>query len=214
MLPLVCSEPAARYTARMIARPTRHVHPDLTPVVKDLLLTASRLLTGHRRRSFQGRVTDALLGGSARRAERRLGWNRDSVRQGQRENHTGILCLDDAFHARGNRPVEAKWPELAEDARALADAQAQADPQLRNAPAHTRLSAASLRRALVAEKGWDPAEVPAERTLNGVLNRPGYRLRAVAKTRPEKKRPSATPSSKTCAPPTRRRTPAGAGARA
>ena len=188
------------------------LHPEITPVVGELLRAASRLLTGHKRRSFQGRVADALLGGSARRAETLLGWNRHSVAQGRQENRSGIVCLDDAFRARGNRPVEVKWPELEADARALADACSQANPRLRGTLSYTRLGAASPRRALIAEKGWEEGEVPAERTLNGVLNRLGYRLRGVAKRKPEKKRPGATPSSKTSVRPTRRRTRAGAGA--
>ena len=94
-------------------------------------------------------------------------------------------------------PIEAKWPDLERDVRALADVHSQADPQLRTALAYTRLSAAALRRALMEEKGWLPAEVPAERTLRDGLNRLGYRLRAVTKTRPEKKRPSVRRSSPT-----------------
>ncbi len=68
-------------------------------------------------------------------------------------------------------------------------AQAQANPRLRGTLAHTRLGAASLRRALIEEKGWDPVEVPAERTLNGVLNRLGYRLRGRGQDPARKKTP-------------------------
>jgi hypothetical protein len=58
-------------------------------------------------------------------------------------------------------------------------------------------SAVPLRAALIAEKGWKEEQLPSMRTLGDVLNRLGYRLRAVAKTRPEKKRPKPTPSSPT-----------------
>ena len=146
-------------------------YPELTPAVKRLLREASHLLTGRQRRAFLAQIADALLGGSARRAESHFDWNRDTVIQSQKEPQSGIVCLGD-FHARGNHPVGAKWPELKRDVRAL-------------------------RRALIEEKGWRPAEVPAERTLRDVLQRPGYRWRAVAKTRPEKGRASARPSSPT-----------------
>ena len=171
-------------------------HPELTPSVKAMLREAGRLLTGHQRRAFLAQVTDAFFAGSARRAESHLGWNRFTIKQGQKERQSGIVCLED-FHARGNQPIEEKWPDLEADVRALADAQAQADPQLRSTLSYTRLSAGALRRALIQEKGWSPAEVPAERTLSDVLNRLGYRLRSVAKTRPEKKQRSARPSSPT-----------------
>lgn len=171
-------------------------HPELTPAVKELLREAGRLLVGHQRRAFLAQVTAVFFGGSARQSESHFGWNRDTVTQGQKERQSGIVCLEDV-HARGNHPIEEKWPDLERDVRTLADAQAQADPQLRTTLAYTRLSASALRRALIQDKGWHPAEVPAERTLRDVLNRLGYRLRAVAKTRPEKKRASATPSSAT-----------------
>ena len=172
------------------------VDPELTPKVKALLREAGGRLTGSERRAFLAQVADTFFGGSARRTESHFGWNRHTVAQGQKERQSGIVCLGD-FHARGNRPIEAKWPDLEADVRALADAHAQADPQLRTALAYTRLSAAVLRRALIAEKGWSPDEVPAERTLRYVLKRLGYRLRAVVKTRPEKKHPSARLSSRT-----------------
>lgn len=172
------------------------VDPELTPKVKELLREAGHLLTGPQRRSFLAQVADAFFGGSARQAESHLGWSRHTTAQGQQERQSGIVCLGD-YHARGNQPIEEKWPDLERDVRALADAHAQADPQLRTALAYTRLSAAALRRALIEEKGWLPEEVPAERTLREVLGRLGYRLRAVVKTRPEKKRPSARPSSPT-----------------
>ena len=173
----------------MIAESTA-VDPELTPKVKALLRAAGQRLTGPGRRAFFAQVADTFFGGSARQTESHLGWSRHTTAQGQKEQASGIVCLGD-YQARGNHPIEAKWPDLERDMRALADAHAQADPPLRTALAYTRLSAATLRRALIEEKGWSPGEVPAERTLREVLNRLGYRLRAVAKTRPEKKRPSA-----------------------
>lgn len=169
------------------------VDSELTPKVKALLREAGRRLTGPERRAFFAPVAEAFFAGSARQTESHLGWSRFTTEQGQQERQSGIICLGD-FHARGNHPIEEKWPDLEADVRALADAHAQADPQLRTALAYTRLSAAALRHALIEQKGWRPEEVPAERTLRDVLNRLGYRLRAVAKTRPEKKRAGARPS--------------------
>jgi hypothetical protein len=109
-------------------------------------------------------VTHQLLGGSARRAESHFGWNRDTVELGLREEASGILCAEN-FQARGNKKSEAKRPELERDIRALADPPSQADPQFKSTLAYTRLSAAAVRRALVREKGWREADLPAERTL-------------------------------------------------
>ena len=141
-------------------------------------------------------VTVEVLEGSSRRAESHFGWSRDTVELGLHERASGLVCVDN-FQARGNKKTEAKRPELERDIRALADPHSQADPQFKSALAYTRLSAASVRRALVEEKGWREEDLPAPRTLNTILNRLGYRLRSVAKTRPEKKQNTPRRSSPT-----------------
>ena len=97
-------------------------------------------------------------------------------------------------------------PWLEADIRALADPHSQADPPFKSALSYTRLSAASVRRALLEEKGWREEDLPAPRTMNSILKRLGYRLRNVAKTRPEKKQSTPRLSSPTCEASTRRRT--------
>ena len=177
---------------------------ELTPTVKALLGDAAKKLTAHRRRAFMANVTVELLGGSARRAETHFGWSRHTVELGLHERASGIICVDN-FPARGNKKMEAKRPELERDIRALADPHSQADPQFKSSLSYTRLSAASVRRALIAEKGWREEDLPAPRTMNTLLNRLGYRLRSVAKTRPEKKQNTPKPSSPTSERSTRRR---------
>lgn len=169
---------------------------ELFPVIKALLCEAASKLTAHRRRAFMAKVTVELLGGSAWRAESQFGWNRHTVKLGLCERASGIVCVDD-FAARGNKKSERKRPELERDIRALADPHSQADPQFKSSLAYTRLSAAAVRRALIQDKGWREEDLPAERTMNSILNRLGYRLRSVAKTRPEKKPPTPKPSSPT-----------------
>ena len=141
-------------------------------------------------------VAAELLGGSAWRAESQFGWNRHTVELGLRERASGIVCMDN-FQARGNKKSEAKRPALERDIRALADPHSQADPQFKSTLSYTRLSAASVRRALIQEKGWREEDLPAPRTMNSILNRLGYRLRSVAKTKPEKKQRTPRPSSPT-----------------
>ena len=132
------------------------------------------------------KVAVELLGGSAWQAESQFGWNRRTVELGLHERASGIVCVDN-FAARGNKKSESKHPALERDIRALADPHSQADPPFKSALSYTRLSAAAVRRALIQEKGWREEDLPAERTMNSILNRLGYRLRSVAKTQPEKK---------------------------
>jgi hypothetical protein len=84
----------------------------------DLLRLAARTLTGHRRRLFQAQVTARLCGGNARRAERRFGWGRANIAQGQHELRSGIRCLEDTS-TRGRPRLEDDAPQLAADIRAL-----------------------------------------------------------------------------------------------
>ncbi|WP_133309667.1 hypothetical protein [Parashewanella spongiae] len=62
---------------------------------------------------------------------------------------------------------------------------------------YTRITAKGVRKKLIEEKGWLPEELPKERTINDILNRLGYRLRRVQKTKPQKKFLKQTLSLKT-----------------
>jgi hypothetical protein len=150
-----------------------------------LLRSGARRLTGYQRRLFQAEVTTQLCGGSARLAERRFGWARDTVEQGLHESHNGMRCLED-FAARGRRRSEDEDPQLAADIRAIVEPHTYADPGLRSSRRYTNLSASEVRDALVA-KGHVKAELPGERTLRDILNRMNYRLKRIQKGRPLKK---------------------------
>jgi hypothetical protein len=150
-----------------------------------LLRSGARRLTGYQRRLFQAEVTTQLCGGSARLAERRFGWARDTVEQGLHESHNGMRCLED-FAARGRRRSEDKDPQLAADIRAIVEPHTYADPGLQSSRRYTNLSAYEVRDALVA-KGHVKAELPGERTLRDILNRMNYRLKRIQKGKPLKK---------------------------
>ena len=168
----------------------------LCAVTLALYQKAARLLTGAKRRAFQAECATSFCEGNARRTESIFGWRRDTVSLGLHEARSGIVCLGN-FQARGGKKMEALHPQLEVDIRALADPHSQADAHLKTALAYTRLSAQAIRQALRTEKGWNEQDLPAERTMTTILNRLGYRLRAVTKTRPEKKRPKPRPSSPT-----------------
>ena len=81
------------------------------------LRDAASKLAGAKRRAFQSQVATDYLAGSARRAERVLGWGRHTVEWGLLELRTGIECLGD-FARRGNQKSEVKHPELEQNLRA------------------------------------------------------------------------------------------------
>jgi Rhodopirellula transposase DDE domain len=150
-----------------------------------LLRSGARRLTGYQRRLFQAEVTTPLCGGSARLAERRFGWARDTVEKGLHETHKGMRCLED-FVARGRQRSEDKDPQLAADIRAIVEPHTYADPGLQSSRQYTNLSAAEVHEALIA-KGHSKAELPSERTLRDILNRMNYRLKRIQKGKPLKK---------------------------
>ena len=147
---------------------------------------AARKLTGAKRRAFQARVTLDYLGGNVWKAERVFGWSHPTVTLGLNELRTGIICLGN-FSARGNHKTEAKFPELEADIRALAGPESQTDPKFQSPFLYTRMTAKAVRQALIDEKGWTDEELPHVNTIGEILNRLGYKLRRVQKTKPLKK---------------------------
>jgi Rhodopirellula transposase DDE domain len=150
-----------------------------------LLRSGARRLTGYQRRLFQAEVATELCDGSARLAERRFGWGRDTVEKGLHESLKGVRCLEN-FAARGRRRSEDQDPQLAADIRAIVEPHAYADPELQSSRRYTNLSAAEVRTALIA-KGHPKAELPSERTIRDILNRMNYRLKRIQKGKPLKK---------------------------
>jgi len=74
------------------------------------------------------------------------------------------------------------------------DSQSQADPQFRTNRLYTRLTAAEVRRQLLAQKGYTDEELPTEETIARKLNGLGYYPKKVAKSQPQKKFPKPMPS--------------------
>jgi hypothetical protein len=72
-----------------------------------------------------------------------------TIRKGMRELVTGMSCID-AFNLRGRKRAEEHLPNLLTDIRAIVDSQSQADPQFRSQRLYTRLTAAEVRRQLIA----------------------------------------------------------------
>ena len=157
----------------------------LSESLKTLFKDTAERLKGADRRIFMARTVRELGIGGQRRAERELGWNRGVIRKGEHELASGLRCIDNV-HARGRKPVEAHLPNLLDDIRAIAEPHSHADPQLRTARLYTRLTAAEVRRQLIAQKGYSDAELPSLETIRVQLNELGFTLRQVAKSLPQK----------------------------
>ena len=167
---------------------------ELTDSLKALFIDTSKALKGSSRRLFMARTVKELGPGGQRLAERELGWNRITIRKGTHELKSGFICLD-AFSARGRKRAEVHLPHLLDDIRAIVDGQSQTDPQFRTQRLYTRLSAAEVRRQLIAQKGYQDTALPTVQTITAKLNALGYFAKKVAKSKPQKKSHKPTPSS-------------------
>ena len=176
---------------------------ELTESVRETIQSAARKLTGFRRRQFQAEMAIKYCGSNARRAELVFGWGREAVNTGLNELRTGIRCVED-YSTRGRPKSEEKNPELVQEIHALVEPESQADPKFQTPLAYTRITAKAVREQLAANAACDGRYVPAERTVHDILNRLGYRLRRVQKTKPQKRSLKPTPSSTTCDKSTRR----------
>ena len=173
------------------------MHPDLSESVKQDILCAAKKLQGFLRRQFQAQMTLKYCEGKARQAEKVFGWGRVAVHTGLNELRTGIRCRE-CFSMRGRPKSEKKNAKLIEQIEAVIEPLCQADSQLKTPLAYTRITAKSVHSHLVALAEGTDQSVPAQRTVSNILNRLGYRMRRVRKTKPKKSFPKPTPSSTIC----------------
>jgi hypothetical protein len=156
---------------------------ELNAALVTLLKATQRQLKGSDRRLFMARVVQRLGPGGQRNAERRLGWNRKTIRKALKELDSGLVCVD-AFSLRGKKSVLERWPNLVDDIEQIAAPHCQTDATFRTTTLYIRLTASKAQQLLITEKGYDPHQMPARRTLSRLLNRMGYHLRKVKKTNP------------------------------
>lgn len=161
---------------------------ELSDDVKAALQYAVEHLPGQHRRRFKAKVVQAMGPGGQRKAERELGWNRRTVRKGQRELERGERAGDN-FSARGRKKAEEHLPQLLADIRSIVEPTSQADPTFRTTQLYTPLTAKEVRRRLIEDKGYSHEELPGRRTLNTKLNILDYRPQKVAKSKPLRKIP-------------------------
>jgi len=140
------------------------------------------------RRAFQAGMALKYCGGNPRQAETLFGWSRYSVELGLHEKRTGITCLGAHSVYGGNKLWEERHPAVAEALWGLAATHSQQDPTFRTTLSYTRLTAAEALKQLRAQ-GFAEDTLPCPSTLAEVLNRNGYRLRPVIKSKPKKKIP-------------------------
>ena len=159
---------------------------NVTPEMKELFIETAKVLKGHPKRLFMARTVKSLGRGGLKYAREQLGWDKNTIWKGQNELRTGIECLD-AVHFRGRKSAETHLPNLLEDIKEIVDAQSQTDATFATERLYTRLSAEEVRQQLIRQKGYRETELPTAKTIGLKLNKMGYHLKTVVKSKPQKR---------------------------
>jgi hypothetical protein len=141
-----------------------------------LYINTAEKLKGTNRRQFMAEVVQNLGIGGQIWAEKELGWNRRTIRQGMRELKSGQVIVD-GYERSGRKKVEVKLPSLLEDIKSIVDPLSQADPSLKSTRLYSRVSAAEVRRQLIEQKGYKDEELPSSETIRRKLNDLGLKGR-------------------------------------
>lgn len=160
----------------------------LTDSLKSLYIKTAEKLKGGDRRQFMAEVVKGFGIGGQTLAERELGWNRRTIRKGTQELLSGKPSID-GYERSGRKRIETKLPHLLEDIRSIVDPQTQTDPSFKSTRLYTRISAAEVRRQLIAQKGYQDETLPSAETIRCRLNEMGYTLKRVVKAKPQKRIP-------------------------
>ncbi len=157
----------------------------LTNETLDLIIRLVDQIPYAHRRQAMGDVVLTLLEGRPRLAEDAFGWGRATIELGMHEHRTGIRCIQD-LSSRGIKRAETKNPQLLADIEMIMEPQSESDSHLRTTLLHSNMTAKAVLNAL-QEKGYEKEALPTERSMCNILNRLGYRLKTVAKTKAQKK---------------------------
>lgn len=137
---------------------------------------------------YMAQVVRTLGWGGQRRAEAVLGFDRGTVRKGEHELRTGVVCCDGRAGNKRKGIVE-RLPNLEKDIRDVVDCWSQTDPRFKTSKRYSKLSVDEVVGKLLQDKGYDPVELPSNETIRKLMLKLGYKLRRVRKAKPKKKIP-------------------------
>lgn len=157
----------------------------LTPEIKEFLNLICPKKKGLERRQFMAHVVNLLGPGGQLKAEKELGWDRKTIIKGRKEIEGGINCIDN-FSQRGRKLSVETFPNLEKDITMIVNPISQADPTFRTLNLYSPISANEVRRRLIENMGYDPEKLPTERTISTIMNKLGFKLKKVAKTKVKK----------------------------
>jgi hypothetical protein len=158
----------------------------LTPEMRTFLNDTRSKFKGSEQRKFMANVVLLMGKGGQRRAERELGWDRKTIQKGTRELTSGFDCVDN-YSGRGRHPIEKSLPNLLEDIKQIVNPVSQCDPTFCTTALYSPLTAKEVHRRLIKTYNYSQDQLPTIRTIRTKLNQLGFRLKKVAKCKPQKK---------------------------
>lgn len=166
---------------------------ELTESLKELLIETANMLKGRDRRRFMALTVRELGPGGQRLAERELGWSRVTIRKGMRELEAEEPSDGSTGHTHpGRLRAEERLPQLLTDICAVIEQHRHSHPDCSSDQREACLSAAEVRRRLIADFGYTDAELPTVQTIATKLKLLGYYPRR--SSRPERSSSAADPS--------------------
>lgn len=158
---------------------------NLNTLVANIKEVAEKI-TGSQKRRIAAMLAIQFCDGSPRKAEREFGFSRDCVMTGLGELQSGVRCFDD-YSGRGRIQTEIAHPGMEEDIHDILKEHSQTDPTFNSSLRYSKITATEVRDNLITEKGYSPEVIPSRQTIGTILNRLGYRLRKVLKSKPIRK---------------------------
>ncbi len=121
-------------------------------------------------------------------AETVLGWNRGTIRKALKEQKSGLF-IDYRKGNSGRKKSIQTLPDLEKSIRAIVEPSSQTDPTFRSTRIYTPLTAKHVRKRLIRDFGYKNKDLPSRRTLSSLMNKLGYVIKQVQKSKPLKKIP-------------------------
>lgn len=157
----------------------------LTGSTIEWLKNTADQLKGSARRLFMAETVQQLGYGGASAAQKKLNWNRGTIRKGLEESKNSPI--EDRFSDRGRKKSEEFLPNLLKDIKKIVEPECQTDPSFNTCRLYTRITAEEVRRRLLETDDYNEKSTPCARTINTKLNDLGYNPKKVQKTKPQKK---------------------------
>lgn len=156
--------------------------------VKHLFGKALEGMTGSKKRKIAAEIAKEYGNGGQTFVANEYNISRTTIRKGTKEIETGEE-IKDAFNQRGRKKAIEKLPQLEENIRKILESQSQTDPKFQTDRLYTNITIKEIRNQLIKQYVYTDKELPTERTLDTIVNKMKYTVKAVKKSEPHKKVP-------------------------